>query len=67
MDLYHKETDEAVGLRLVPKLKYEHIYLTTFSKMQVDLAAQVCLPFLVSTKRCIACVHRFSVQRLLKL
>lgn len=30
------------GLCLVPKLKYEHIYLNSFSKMRVDLAAQVC-------------------------
>ncbi len=26
---------------MVPKLKYEHIHLTSFSKMRVDLAAQV--------------------------
>lgn len=31
----------APGVSLVPKLKYEHIYLTSFSKMRVDLAAQV--------------------------
>ena len=29
------------GLSLVPKIKYEHVYLTNFSKMRVDLAAQV--------------------------
>ena len=29
------------GLSIVPKIKYEHIYLTSFSKMRVDLAAQV--------------------------
>jgi len=29
------------GLCLVPKLKYEHVYLNQFSKMRVDLAAQV--------------------------
>ena len=29
------------GLSLVPKLKYEHIYLTSYSKMRVDLAVQV--------------------------
>lgn len=28
-------------LSLVPKLKYEHVYLNSFSKMRVDLAAQV--------------------------
>ena len=29
------------SLSLVPKLKYEHVFLTSFSKMRVDLAAQV--------------------------
>ena len=29
------------GLMLIPKIKYEHVYLTNFSKMRVDLAAQV--------------------------
>ena len=33
--------DVAVVLALVPKLKYEHVHLTSFSKMRVDLAAQV--------------------------
>ncbi len=32
---------EAAGLALVPKIKYEHIYLTNFSKMRVDFATQV--------------------------
>ena len=30
------------SLTVVPKLKYEHVFLTSFSKMRVDLAAQVC-------------------------
>lgn len=30
-----------VGLSLFPKLKFEHIRLDSFSKMRVDLAAQV--------------------------
>ena len=30
------------GLRMATKLKREHLYLTSFSKMRVDLAAQVC-------------------------
>ena len=34
-------------LSLVPKLKYEHIHLTSFSKMRVDLAAQVCKLYFV--------------------
>ncbi len=32
---------EAPGLTLAPKLKREHVYLTSFSKMRVDLATQV--------------------------
>ena len=32
---------ETPGLSMVPKLKYEHIKLTSFSKMRVDLAAEV--------------------------
>ena len=43
-DLYHQDSGaqkSAGGLSLVPKLKYEHVYLTSFSKMRVDLAAQV--------------------------
>ena len=43
-DLYHRDSGakkSAGGLSLVPKLKYEHIFLTSFSKMRVDLAAQV--------------------------
>ena len=42
--LYHRNSGakhETPGLSLVPKLKYEHIFLNSFSKMRVDLAAQV--------------------------
>ena len=38
--LYLDDT-KSDGKRLVPKLKYEHVHLTTFSKMRVDLAAEV--------------------------
>ncbi|KAL5491299.1 hypothetical protein EMCRGX_G016561 [Ephydatia muelleri] len=31
-----------IGIQIVPKLKLEHIQLSAFSKMRVDLAAQVC-------------------------
>ena len=41
VDFYQKDTADATGLRLVPKLKFEHIHLTSFSKMRVDLAAPV--------------------------
>ena len=42
--LYLRNTGKVIkarGLSLIPKVKYEHIYLTSFSKIQVDLAAQV--------------------------
>ena len=44
LDLYHKNRANAEdsGLALLPKLKFEHVHLTSFSKMRVDLAAQVC-------------------------
>ena len=32
---------ETPGMCVIPKLKLEHIKLTSFSKMRVDLAAQV--------------------------
>ena len=44
VQLYKRNTGahtNTPGLSLVPKLKYEHVYLTSFSKMRVDLAAQV--------------------------
>ncbi len=34
-------TTKSTGLTTIPKLKYEHVYLTNFSKMRVDLATQV--------------------------
>lgn len=42
--LYEKLSCMAVhshGLSLVPKLKLEHIHLTSYSRMRVDLAVQV--------------------------
>ena len=44
MALYYRDAGahrEAAGLALVPKLKYEHIYLTSFSKMRVDQVANI--------------------------
>jgi len=41
VDLYYHDTSLPYKLRQVPKLKYEHINLTSYSKMRVDLAAQV--------------------------
>ena len=36
---------ETKGLSMLPKIKREHIYLTSFSRMRVDLAAQVSKQF----------------------
>lgn len=41
VNLYEGDAGKASGLAMLPKLKYEHIHLTSFSKMRVDLAAQV--------------------------
>ena len=42
MNLYYNNRSRtSAGLALVNKLKYEHIYLTSYSKMRVDLAVQV--------------------------
>ena len=46
LSLYYSNTgaDKAApGLCLVTKLKREHVYLTSFSKMRVDLASSVCV------------------------
>ncbi len=36
------------GLTLVPKLKVEHVQLTQFSRMRVDLTAQVCSSYVTA-------------------
>ena len=41
VSLYYKNHSEVSGLSIVPKLKYEHIHLTSHSKVRVDLATQV--------------------------
>ena len=40
-ELYRADVQPGMGVRMVPKLKLEHIQLSAFSKMRVDLAAQV--------------------------
>ncbi len=42
IDLYATDGGKGSGSSIVPKLKFEHLHLTSFSKMRVDLAAQVC-------------------------
>ena len=48
VDLYMSGRESAQSLSVVPKLKYEHVFLTSFSKMRVDLAAQVIWQYLLS-------------------
>ena len=40
-----EQTRSQAGLSILPKLRYEHIYLSSFSKMRVDLAVQVISKF----------------------
>ena len=43
MALYRRDSGTGSGLALVTKLKFEHMQsLSSFSRMRVDLAAQVC-------------------------
>ena len=41
MSLYYRNMGAGTGLSIVPKIQYEHVFLNSFSKMRVDLAAQV--------------------------
>ncbi len=61
-NLYHSGNGAQTNTPGVPcflhKLKFEHIRLTSFSKMRVDLAAQVC------TVECFSCnLHSKTVYR----
>ena len=38
---YNEDSSAAMGLRVVPKHKYEHLHISSFSAMRVDLAAHV--------------------------
>ena len=54
MNLYERNCGAAKstpGLSIV-KLRYEHLYLTSFSKMRVDLAAQVCIILSIHRSDC---------------
>ena len=35
----NEDYSAAMGLRMVPKLKYDHLHISSFSAMRVDLAA----------------------------
>ena len=45
-EIFLSKTATASGLHLLPKLKLEHVQLTSFSRMRVNLAAQVSLDLL---------------------
>ena len=55
--LYERDKGKATGLAVVPKLKFEHINLTPFAKMRVDLAAQVCSCILCTTCTCMLIIE----------
>ena len=60
LDLYTRNTGavkSSPGLSLVPKLKYEHLFLTSFSKMRVDLAAEVIKYYAFHFFKIIKCVY----------
>ena len=66
MSLYYSDAGadhECPGLTLATKLKREHVYLTSFSKMRVDLAAQVlcCKCVCVCVSVCV-CVRERKFQ-----
>lgn len=44
-ELYENDKSKGSGIAMFPKLKFEHIQLTSFSKMRGDLAAEVYLFF----------------------
>lgn len=48
--LYNRDRGKGTGLSLVPKLKFEHISLNSFSKMRVDLATQVAICYCAAFK-----------------
>ena len=52
----------STGLTTIPKIKHEHVYLNNFSKMRVDLAAQVCI--IIHLHIMLTVIdYRFSVQQ----
>ena len=62
VELYQKNAGAQTttpGLSLVRKLRYEHIYSTSFSKMQVDLAVQVCYVHVYGISLIVLLVFRF--------
>ena len=68
--LYNRDTSAGEGIRILPKLKFEHISLNSYSKMRVDLAVQVRLSSKYQQTFPItllfSLMYRFSVSQLVK-
>jgi len=43
---YMNRSNKAPGYAMITKLKYEHVVLTSYSKMRIDLATQVMYPII---------------------
>ena len=56
-NLYKAKENPGQGLHLLHKLKFEHVRLTSFSRMRVDLAAQVSTHLHVCYIHCALVVH----------
>lgn len=59
-DVYEKistMSSHSHGLNIAPKLTFEHLKLTSYSRMQVDLAAQVC--------KCLLYASIFGIENLI--
>ena len=70
MSLYYSDAGadrECPGLTLATKLKREYVYLTSFSKMRVDLAAQVhcVVNVCVCVRLCVCVREKVSILALL--
>lgn len=65
--LYLHNGGATTGLHLIPKLKYEHDYLTSQLKMRVDLATQVCACVLVYVHNVANCKNIPSYNMYLSL
>ena len=59
-ELYKEDSGsmkDTAGLYLAPRLKYEHVHLNSFSRMRVDLAAQVHVHAWMCSSLCIVLLN----------
>ena len=45
---YNEDSSAGMEVRMVPKLKYKHLHISSFSAMRDDLMAQVQVPAVLS-------------------